>query len=173
MLLAAVILFLLVLGVSRLADFGILPGEEFGAADVERNEVKVELSVIGENGARETFTRSRRLAAGERLELAYGPTRYPYVWVVAIDQRGQARALIAEKHTAPLGEALVLDAPDERTVLLCMFSAVPRTLEQIQAALDEDVRLPGLRYAWVIGGGPKERPESAEARTDTAGELPP
>src|SRR5687768_3394619 len=115
MLLSAVILFLLVLGVSRLADFGILPGEDFGAADVERNEAAVELWVIAANGAREVFTRSRPLEANERLELTYGPTRYPYVWVVAIDPRGQARPLIAGKHTAPLGEGLPLEIPSERT----------------------------------------------------------
>jgi hypothetical protein len=120
---------------------------------VERNEVTVDLWVIAAGGGREAFARSRRLEAGEHLELTYGPTRYPYLWVVAIDPRGRARAVIAGKPTAPLGETLAIDpATTERTVLLCMFSAVPRTLEQIQAALDEDVRLPGLRYSWVVGG---------------------
>jgi hypothetical protein len=122
MLVAALMLFLLVLGVSRLEDNG-----------GERNRVNVELSV-----------------APDRLELTYGPTRYPYIWVIAIGPDGRARALIENKHPAPEGETLSLPRPPERTNLVCHFFAVPKTLEQIQAALDRGVQLPGLRFAWVV-----------------------
>jgi hypothetical protein len=132
MLLAALALFLAVLGVSRLADFGIVDGEPFGAGDVERNEVKVELKRT------------------DRLELTYGPTRYPYLWIVAVDAKNVAHPLVAERHTRPGGETLIVDPLQERFVLLCLFSAVPRTLQQIQESLDRDVRLPGLRFTWVI-----------------------
>jgi hypothetical protein len=134
MLVASIVLFLLVLGVSRLADFGIVDGDPFGAANVERNRADVEL--VTEGG----------------LALRYGPTRYPYVWIVGVDAKGVAHPMVAGRHTRPNGETLALEPLGGRFTLLCLFSAVPRTLVQIQEALDRDVRLPGLRYAWVVGG---------------------
>ena len=148
MLLAAVVLFLLVLGVSRLADFGIVPGGEFGASDAERTEVRLEVTTVSDSGERRPL--GREIEPGDRLELVYGPTRYPYVWVLAIDSRGRARPLIDGRLTRANGETLSVRPPEEQFVLMCLFSAVPRTLEQIQASLDEDVRLPGLRFAWRI-----------------------
>jgi hypothetical protein len=148
MLLSAILLFFLVLGVSRVADFGILPGHEFGAADVERNKVKLELSV--ETASGEVHPIGRELTAGDRLALEYGPTRYPYLWVVAIDPRGRAQPLVEGKLTESRGERLLIEPPQENFVLLCLFSAVPRTLEQIQSSLDREVQLPGLRYQWII-----------------------
>ena len=131
MLVAAILLFLGVLGVSRLADFGILDGAPFGAHDAERNQVDVEL-------------------IRDPLSLRYGPTRYPYLWVVGIDTNNVAHPLVPERHTQANGETLPIQRLPGRFVLLCMFSAVPRTLDQIQAALDQDVRLPGLRFSWVV-----------------------
>ena len=131
MLVAAILLFLGVLGVSRLADFGILDGGPFGAHDVERNQVDVEL-------------------IRDPLALKYGPTRYPYIWVVGVDAKNVAHPLVPERHTQANGETLPIQPLPGRFVLLCMFSAVPRTLEQIQAAVDQDVRLPGLRFSWVV-----------------------
>lgn len=127
MLVAALMLFLLVLGVSRLEDNG-----------GERNRVNVELSSV----------------APDRLELTYGATRYPYIWVIAIGPDGRARALIENRHPVPEGETLSLPRPAVRTNVVCHFFAVPQTLEQIQAALDRGVELPGLRFAWVIDPAP-------------------
>ena len=172
MLIAALLLFLLVLGVSRVADFGILDGEPFGAADVERNRVKVDLSVRAKSGELRPLGRPALLEQGDRLELTYGPTRYPYVWITVIDPNGVAHPVIEDRHTKAQGETLSIEPPAGRFVLLCLFAAVPRTLAQIQASLDEDVRLPGLRFAWVIGGEPTG-PTSAEAQIDGRGALRP
>ncbi len=150
LLLAALILFLAVLGVSRLADFGVLPGEPFGAGDVERNKVRLDLAVRTPDGEVQPIGRVLVLSRQDRLELTYGPTRYPYLWVVAIDPKGRAEPLVKGALTRAQGETLHLDPPEESFVLLCLFSAVPRTIEQIQDSLDRDVRLPGLRFAWVI-----------------------
>ncbi|MEQ8272613.1 MAG: hypothetical protein RKU31_03065 [Deltaproteobacteria bacterium] len=147
----AVVLFSVTLLVSRLADFGVVPAEEFGAGDWKRGDVKLQIDVVSADGIRHPLPSTPELRPGDRLHLAYGKTRYTSLWVVRIGADRKVRPLVPApgtpealgkygRRTENAGEALdlTIEVPDEEgpLVLLGMFSAVPRRLDEIQAAAD-------------------------------------
>ncbi|MEQ9502029.1 MAG: hypothetical protein RIT81_34475 [Deltaproteobacteria bacterium] len=147
----AVVLFSVTLLVSRLADFGVVPAEEFGAGDWKRGDVKLQIDVVSTDGIRHPLPSAPVLRPGDRLQLAYGKTRYTSLWVVRIGADRKVRPLVPApgtpealgkygRRTENEGEKLdlTIEVPDEEgpLVLLGMFSAVPRRLDEIQAAAD-------------------------------------
>ncbi|MEQ8571400.1 MAG: hypothetical protein RMA76_41105 [Deltaproteobacteria bacterium] len=122
----AVVLFSVTLLVSRLADFGVVPAEEFGAGDWKRGDVKLQIDVVSADGIRHPLPSTPELRPGDRLHLAYGKTRYTSLWVVRIGADRKVRPLVPApgtpealgkygRRTENAGEALdlTIEVPDE------------------------------------------------------------
>lgn len=172
----AVVLFSIALLASRLADFGVVPAEEFGAGDWKRGDVKLVIEVVTTDGIRHPLPSAPALRPGDRLELSYGKTRYTSLWVVRIGADRRVHSLVPPpgtpealgkygRRTENEGERLdvTIEVPDEPgpLVLLGMFSAVPRRLDEIQAAADavdsadpetiaRELYIPSRRFVHVI-----------------------
>ncbi len=172
----AVVLFSIALLVSRLADFGVVPAEEFGAGDWKRGAVKLEIEVVTTDGIRHPLPSAPTLRPHDRLQLSYGKTRYTSLWVVRIGADKRVTPLVPPpgtpealgkygRRTENEGEQLdvTIEVPDEPgpLVILGMFSAVPRRLDEIQAAADavdsddpetiaRELYIPSRRFVHVI-----------------------
>lgn len=164
-------LFGLALFVSRLADLGLVPGEEFGAGDWKRRPVEVEL--LDAQG--QVLRSGATVTTGQRLMVRYQRTRYPYLWVLDVGGDGRLTPIlprVAEGSrrwglgTAHKGEtinepALVPSVPGDRVWLL-MFTPIPRRLDELQAAADavqprepgaiaQGMDIAGQRFVYRLG----------------------
>lgn len=159
-----------VLSVSRVVDLGILEARELGVGDHRRQEVELSAEILASDGQRRALSRDHPLRAGDRLLIAYGRTRYPYLRVFAIDENMKARTLVPPvdtstspygHHTANRGERLVLTPPYGASVMVAVFSAVPRRFGEIERAVAAsgattprgaalDMHLPGRRFVFPV-----------------------
>lgn len=157
--------------VSRLADLGVVPAEEFGAGDWKRGDVKLAVEVVSKDGVTRPLGNDPVLAAGDRLRLSYGKTRYTYLWLVRVHADKRIEPLLpmpkygrsTENNGEVIDELIELEV-GEPVVLMGMFIAIPRRLEEIQAAANEvesddpetvarELYIPSRRFVHVIRFG--------------------
>lgn len=160
-----------VLLVSRVVDLGVLEAKALGVGDHRRQEVELSATILAPDGALRPLNNDASLGAGDRLLLEYGRTRYPYLWVFAVDERLHVEPLVPPvgtstapygHHTENRGERLVLTRPSEGPfVLVGVFSAVPRRFADIEGAVVRTgaksareaalgMHLPGRRFIFSV-----------------------
>ena len=172
--LGAAALFSVALLVSRLVDFGLIPGDEFGAGDWKRRPVVLELFRARGEGAPIALESGGTAQVGDRIQLQYNRTRYPYLWLIEVEADGTLTALLPKDHTdirrwgwgtAHIGETVAeqptLTGPPGQRVLLAMFTPIPRRLDELQKAADRvaareptaiahDLDLAGQRFVYKL-----------------------